>query len=317
MAMYRTLKDRPWITSAAAEGWAHFAGSVVVDRVFAAKGPELWSPAYDYGKDGSPRLDAQLAAKSPSDVTRAAAAWRELEAVVGRRGFAKLFAQWQQDRPKTPDALLASAAAAFPDKKPALAAWWSAATVKLFFDPPPDASAEKKVTAQPSELSGKPVELHGDDGTADDRRSIGGGGHARRFAQEGAGEWFLTSVSVHGARYGPRKAPDTQFDVALCDAEMHVVATWSFPYSSFAFGEMEWTKIPISLPTRVPAGGFHVCLDFHPTATNGVYVAIDTSSRGASSVATPGRTGKPLETGDWMIRATIDRRPDRGALGEK
>lgn len=35
MAMYRTLNYSEWMTSAMAEGWAHYAGSMIVDRVYA------------------------------------------------------------------------------------------------------------------------------------------------------------------------------------------------------------------------------------------------------------------------------------------
>src|SRR5262245_34430002 len=53
MGMYRLLKDRDWLTTAAAEGWAHYAGSVVVDRVYEAKGKDLWWEPYDYRADGT------------------------------------------------------------------------------------------------------------------------------------------------------------------------------------------------------------------------------------------------------------------------
>jgi hypothetical protein len=44
LAMYRTLKDRDWLTGAGAEGWAHYAGSVVVDLLYEAKGERLDDP---------------------------------------------------------------------------------------------------------------------------------------------------------------------------------------------------------------------------------------------------------------------------------
>ena len=315
MAMRRVLKDDyVMLTDSAREGWAHSAGSVVVDAVWAAKGEKLWFEPYDYGKDGTPRLDRALAAKKPSAVNVAAGEWRKLDAIVGRKGLRTLFAQWQTDQPRDAPAILASAVRAFPAQKDALTAWWTADVAKLFVEPPPGVSGEPVVTAEKSELAGEPKELKGDDGTAEDKRSIAGGGHARRFEADKAGEWFLTKVSVHGARYGPPKAPETKFDLALCDVEMKVIARWSFPYAVFKYGPEEWAAFEIP-PTRVPAKGFFVCLDFNPTASNGVYVSIDTSTKGASQNATPGKAGGPLQQGDWMIRATVDRRVDAASLG--
>src|SRR5688572_15097892 len=61
VAMYRIVKDRAWMTTAAAEGWAHYAGSVVVDEVYKARGEKLWAnDPYDYRADGSARLERQL-----------------------------------------------------------------------------------------------------------------------------------------------------------------------------------------------------------------------------------------------------------------
>lgn len=317
MAMYRTLKDHGFLTHAALEGWAHFAGSVVVDRVHAAKGPSLWHEPYDYLQDGTARLDRQLASKAPGDTALGAGAWKKLDAIVGRKSLAKLFARWQKDQPRGADAVYASVAAEFPEHEKALAAWWKEGAAKLLVEPPPEASSEARVTVEPKLLAGKPVEQKGDDGTAEGKRSIAGGGHARKFAAPGGGQWFVTSISVHGGRYGPSKAPDTKFDLALCDVQMRPIATWSFRYADFAYGGEDWAKFALQAPTRVPTGEFYVCLDLKPTATNGVYVSIDESTTGASLFATPGRAGRPLDKGDWMIRVTLDRRADKDALGEK
>lgn len=71
IAMYRTLKNRDWLANGAAEGWAHFIGSAVVDRVFAAKGESLWPEPYDYRQDGMARLQKDVASKEPSEMTTA------------------------------------------------------------------------------------------------------------------------------------------------------------------------------------------------------------------------------------------------------
>jgi RNA polymerase sigma-70 factor (ECF subfamily) len=329
IAMYRVLKDRDWMTTAAAEGWAHYAGSVVVDRVWEAKGQELWSPdPYEYKADGTARLAEQLTANSPSDVARGAAQWRELESIIGRKGFGKLFTAWQAAMEKEAPApgavserLVEAAAQQWPQKSDALHKWWAQAG-PLFIETRP-ASAFVKASIERSRLENRPVTLGEDDGTSDGKKSIAGGGHARRFVAPGGGEWYLTGVSVFGSRYGPPQPPaGATFDVALCDADMKPIAVWKQPQRLFPRGEAKWVRVEIP-PTRVPPGeaGFYVCLQFRPTATQGVFVHFDAGAKDkaerSSLVATPGQAGEPLAAGDWMIRAEVDRTKSADALGTK
>jgi hypothetical protein len=328
VAMYRALKNRDWMTTAAAEGWAHYAGSVVVDFVYAAHGEKLWAhDPYDYRADGTGRLEKQLKEESPSEVARGAGEWQKLAAIVGLRGFIKVFEDWQGAKvdPSGPPPVAAALAEVLArrdaDKADALAKWWSGAA-PLFVDAR-EASAFRKAGIDRSKLERRPVKLELDDGKSDGRKSIAGGGHARRFRAPGAGDWYLTGVSIYGARYGAATPPaDATFDVALCDAEMKPVAVWKQPYRLFARGQERWVRVDLP-PTRVPPGdgGFYVCVQFRPTATQGVFVSFDESTRGAaersSLVATPGAAGNPFDAGDWMIRAELDRPRDADALGGK
>jgi hypothetical protein len=317
MAMYRTLTEVPFLSGAANEGWAHYVGSCVVDRVYESKGETLWPEKYDYHADGTARLDKQLTGLDVIDPTvRAAGAWRKLEPIIGRKGFVKLFEQWKKDQPTEPAEVLASAVAAFPDKRQPLTEWWSGSGSKFLMEPPALPSAQKQVTIELAKLAGQPVELKTDDGGSDGKRSIGGGGHARKFVPPDTREWLITTVSVYGGRYGPAKAPATKFDLVLCDEQMRPIATWKRPFASFPYGGMDWVKFEVRPPTRVPPGAFYICLDFHPTATNGVYVGFDSSTKGDSQVATPGKPGQPMDQGDWMIRVELDRRADERALEE-
>ena len=303
MAMYRVLKDRDWMTGAAAEGWAHYAGSVVVDRVFAAKGPSLWPDAYEYKADGTARLKRQLEAKSPDPTSKAAGEWQKLGAIIGQKGFAKLFAAWQAadvNASKPTDTLLDTAVKAFPDKKDALTAWWKAASP--LFVKPIDASGFKPETVQAARLTGKPVKLAFDDGQPDGRKSTAGSGHARKFATPDADEWYIRTVSVYGAQHG--RTAGATFDVALCDAEMKPIAVWKKPYSAFKT-TAGWVRLEVT-PTRVPKD-FNLCLNFRPSATQGVFVSWDSSTTGNSRNATPGQPGGVFEQGDWMIRVDLDR----------
>ena len=312
MAMYRPLKDRAWMTEAAAEGWAHFAGSVVVDEVFKAKGRDLWWDPYDYRQDGTARLAAQRKAANPPATVRGAAAWQDLEAVVGPGGFAPLFKAWQSAGidPAKPAALADELTKLHPSKQDAIAAWWKAAGPVLAEARP--ASGFAKVELKPDQLAGKPVTLAADDGTADGKKSVAGSGHARAFTAPGDGEWYLRSVSVYGSRYGAAAAPDTKFELVLCDADLKQVASWGKPYAAFKRGEAQWVKLDVP-PTRVPKE-FVVCVAFNPTATSGVFVSFDGSVSGKSTTALPGKPGRPLAGGEWMIRPELDRAKGADAL---
>jgi hypothetical protein len=307
MAMYRVLKDRDWMTGDAAEGWAHYAGSVVTDRVFALKGESLWPDPHDYRADGTARLKKQLTSASPDGVTAAAGEWQKLGKIVGQKGFARLFIAWQAadiDSARPTESLLAAAVKVFPDKKEPLAVWWTTAS-KLFVKAT-DTSTFQAPTIPASKLTGKPVLLALDDDQSDGKKSIAGGGHARKFTLPDDGEWYLRTVSVCGAQYG--RAKNAMFDVALCDSDLKPIATWKKPYSAFRLGDLQWTRLPVT-PTRVPKE-FYICLNFRPTATQGVYMGFDTSTKGNSQIGIPGEQGHNFTQGDWMIRVELDKPKD-------
>jgi hypothetical protein len=316
IAMYRTLKDRDWMTSAAAEGWAHYAGSAVVDRVWAAHGESLWPDPYDYREDGLARLHKQLESESPSEIDRGAGQWEKFEKILGRKGFARLFAAWEKagaDPTQPAEALLAATIGVQPDKKGAVEAWWK--TASGLFLSPMDKSKVQRKTISPARLSGHPLALTPDDGRPDGKMSIAGGGHARKFEAPGPGEWYIRSVSVFGSRYGYPRPPAENFDVALCDGQMKPIAIWKKPYSTFERGEPTWVKMSVP-PTRVPKS-FYVALNFRPTATKGVYVSFDSSTKGNSVSSIPGQPGEPFEDGDWMIRIELDQPKEADALEAK
>lgn len=314
LAMYRTLKDRDWLTTAGAEGWAHYAGSVVVDCVYALKGEKLWADPYDYRADGTARLTKQLAAASPDEVTRGAGQWQALVAIVGRERMPKLFAAWQAaviDPASPAKQLLPTLVAVVPEKKEVIEQWWKIAAPLLIRERP--ASDFKRIEIPVAKLENKPLELKLDDNAADGKRSIAGGGHARLFHAPAGGEWYLRTVSVHGGRYGPPTPPADSFDLALCDADMKPIAVWKLPYKSFDRAQAKWTRLQVPTPALVPAN-FNVCVVFRPTAQNGVFVSYDTSTSGDSRTATPGAAGDVLKQGDWMIRVELDRPKAADAL---
>lgn len=86
MAMYRLIPNPGWMTAEAAEGWAHYLGSRLVDMVYAQEGPSLWPDSYDYREDGMKRLLRQLAGGCSG-----AGVWYNLVQIVGDGGVAPVF----------------------------------------------------------------------------------------------------------------------------------------------------------------------------------------------------------------------------------
>jgi RNA polymerase sigma-70 factor (ECF subfamily) len=154
-------------------------------------------------------------------------------------------------------------------------------------------------------------ELKHDSGKSGGMRSIAGNGHGVRF-ESPDDDQVLTSVEIFGSRYGYPKPPDEDFHVWLCDDEMHELAKFDFPYSTFERGEPRWVKLPID-PTKVPRK-FVVCVGFNPEQTKGVYVHHDDQPGKHSLVGLPGQKATDFAKGNWMIRARI--RPSEPARPE-
>jgi len=310
LAMYRSIRDHGWMTTAAAEGWAHFLGSRIVDGVHALEGKDLWPDAYDYLADGTRRLDGELAGKDRSPVTRGAGLWKELVRVVGDKGVAKTFEAWGRSAvdPTDPGPVLRKTLlATHADKR--LADWWEKAEPVFVLKRP--ASGFTARTAEPKDLTGKPLELALDDGVPAGKRSLAGGGHAVRLKPNGPG-WYLTGVKIYGTRYGQATAPDEKFHVWLCDGDFRTITEFEFPYSSFPRGTGGWVTLSVK-PTNVPQE-FILCVGFNPTATKGVFVHHDKGTSGGSLVGLPGEAGREFAEGDWLIRPIVDQLKTSDAL---
>jgi len=154
-------------------------------------------------------------------------------------------------------------------------------------------------------------ELSHDNGKMADKRSIAGGGHAVKFQVDGD-SWYVTSVSLHGSRYGTPQPPKEEFNVWICDAQFKPIATFRFPYGSFTRADPVWKSFRIR-PTRVPQD-FIVCFGFNPQQTKGVYVSFDDQKSETSLVGVP-EQGEPnaFGKGHWLIRCKVEKRPEGGA----
>ena len=311
LAMYRAIPGHDWLNTAGAEGWAHFIGSEMVDGVYDALGESAWCYPYDYEQDGTARLDIQLTKPNPGDITLAAGMWRELVSIIGPEKIAPLFQAWGDAEidPTDPGSKLRSILLEVQDDEK-VADWWNRAE-PLMIRVQPRSGFEPR-TAKPTELMRKPVDLALDDGKANNKRSIAGGGHAVTFEAPGPG-WYLTQVRIFGDRYGHPRPPAEDFSVWLCDDRGQVIREFKFPYSTFKRGNPQWVMLRTD-PTETPEK-FTICVGFNPTGTKGVYVYHDAEGDGGgSSTGLPGRLGDPMPQSDWLIRAVIDQRKDADAL---
>lgn len=303
LAMYRPIKDHSWLSMPGAEGWAHYLGSELVDKVYAREGMKLWPDKYDYRADGTKRLATQLRSAKPSEVARGAQAWQQLVPLVGAKEMPGVFRDWGAAKidPRDPAAALKPVLAKGRDAKK-LAAWWERHGDLLFVKRA--GSGFAAVRAKPEDLTGDAQQFDHDDGKAAGKSSIAGSGHAVRFEAADA-ESYLVRVEVFGSRYGAPAAPKENFRVWLCDKDGKEVASWEFPYEKFSRGEAKWVPLQVE-PTRVPRE-FFVFVGFNPAATKGVFVNYDEKASGNSFTGLPGGEPAKFDKGDWLIRTHLDR----------
>jgi RNA polymerase sigma-70 factor (ECF subfamily) len=306
VVMYRPLKHRRWLTSEAAEGWAHYFGSRVVDDVWAAHGEKIWWMPYDYHAEGMDRLTTSLARGAGDDQTSVAAGmWMDLASIVGEKRMPAVFGAWEAAKidATTPAAsILAELKRASPGNEARLDAWWEKARPVLVFSVPRSTfAAPAPPTSKPTAKG--PSELAVDDGKSAGKSSMAGSGHAVAFEAPGDGH-VLTAVKIYGSRYGAAEAPAEDFHVYLCDEEGKQIADVPFPYKNFARGGQRWVTLKLPEPKAVPRH-FILCVSFDPTATKGVYVHYDKEVNGDSRVGLPGKLNDAFEKGDWMIRAVV------------
>ena len=166
--------------------------------------------------------------------------------------------------------------------------------------------------ATPDALETRELKL--DNGKMASKSSIAGGGHAVKFNVEG-GSNYVTSVSLHGSRYGMPKPPKESFQVWICNAKFKPIATFRFPYGSYTRSNPDWKSFRIR-PTRVPQE-FIVCFGFNPQQTKGVYVSYDDQPSKTSMIGVPGKLEpEPFTKGNWLIRCKVENRGGSGQSEE-
>ena len=307
MAMYRTLRHRDWLSSDAAEGWAHWIGSVVVDEIYRKEGRTLWLDPYDYSEDGTARLRRQMASSEPNPVTVAASHWWHLEERLGRKKLIDVLHAWEAAGidPTQPVSALTEALVNLVRARRQALEDWSEVALPLLVEPAKSSDFSPQQISVAS-LAGKAVKLGYGDGSPDGKISMGTTAHVIRFEAPDSGTWYARRVSVYGDRYGSRRASGMCFEMILCDRNNQRIAVWPKPYGAFLRGEPRWVHFDVA-PTQVPRA-FSLNLHFLPTESDGVNVAWDTGSKGHSDVGIPGKCVTPFQAGDWMIRVELDQR---------
>jgi hypothetical protein len=303
IAMYRLIPKHRWLSTAGAEGWAHYFGSRLVDGVFAREGPDLWPDRYEYIEDGMKRFDRQLDAPNSTAMVQAARAWAGFLRIVGDRGASAVFQTWGTVTvdPMDPEKALQTGFTRAPDAARDLAEWWESAQPILVEKAEKSRFAVR--VAKKQELQGQAREIALDDNEPAGKKSVAGSAHAVRLEVEGD-SWYLTSVKIYGSRYGAAAPPAENFFVWLCDEEFNVISEFPFLYARFKRGQPEWVTLNVE-PTNVPPK-FVLCIGFDPNATKGVYLSYDRERNGESLTGLPGRKFTPFPAGDWMIRAKVD-----------
>jgi hypothetical protein len=192
-----------------------------------------------------------------------------------------------------------------PRSEAALNDWWQGAA-PLLVEKMSALSGFPSAQVALADLSGHTTEIPPDRGAESNRMSIGGGGEGRLFSLPDASDWYITAVWVYGSRYGADEPPDMDFDIALSDGDDRMISLWKGRYASFKAGADAWTRVAVPA-THLPPS-FYVTLNFHATASNGVYVAYDAATKGGSIDSVPGKAKHAFPNGDWMIRVEMDHR---------
>jgi len=311
IVMYRGMKNQVGLPDGVGEGWAHYAGSVVVDVVAERLGRKIWPEPYDVkSAEGLLRLQNQVerADWSNLDATkRAAKVFYEIEKKHGRKMVGATLSRALSQQPSGKELMPLVVRSLRELSADATAGDWIPKEVlvpEIKWNVK-DRQVNDEFFSDARMLTDKTgILLYYDDGTAEGKQSIAGSGHAVLF-QRPEENRLIDRIDVFGSRYGRPKPPDEDFTIYICDEDFNPVHEFSHPYGLFKRGENQWFQIQID-PVRVPHR-FYVCLSFNPTSTKGVYVAYDQSVARSHS-----RTGLPYthvndvkKKYDWMIRVHL------------
>ena len=163
-------------------------------------------------------------------------------------------------------------------------------------------------------IPGLPLGYVGD--TSENKRSIGGSGHAIAFDRP-ADAKNLAAIQIYAGRYGLPQPPAEDFHVYVLDKDRKVLRDFTFPYAKIARSPMQWYALKLP-PAEVPEH-FYVALSFNPHETKGIYLGLDKTGKPSHSyVGLPEDGYEPLgEPSDWMVRAIMTTAPPEGGKAGK
>jgi hypothetical protein len=312
IAMYSRMKDQVGMPQGIGEGWAHYAGSVVVDGVAQRLGKEIWPTEYPdvASVEGTARLKRQTEGREWADLdpdSRAAKVFYELDRKHGTKALGQSLEKALARRPSGAELMPFFLEALRETTGDSKAGDWipqSVLTAEVEWDTQerhPDDSFFADAKTLPDETGAL---IYYDDGSNEGVLSTAGSGHAV-FYQAPEGAWQLDAVQVFGSRYGTLEAPKEDFRIYVCDEDFKPIREFERPYGMFERGANRWVEIPLE-PVAVPHHSY-VCLDFNPTATKGVYVAFDENvGHSHSRSALPYSHVADLKRKcDWMIRVHL------------
>jgi Tol biopolymer transport system component len=305
IALYRRIQVIG-LPAGVGEGWAHYAGSVVVDAVYAKHGPELWPEPYDYRADGLARLRRQAGSGGDDPTSKAALAFYGAHE---RYGAAVVFAAMNEateGHPYGKDVMPRFVAALakltgdkysrdlFPEEIVSPKMQWKVPDRSITDDTVQGVTAVKDATG---------VLLKYDTDHSDGMLSTSGSGHAVVFKRP-AGRWAVDAVEMFGSRYGETEPPKEDFSIFICDQDFNVIKEIKEPYGKLVYGdEPKWHHFDFA-PVTVPEG-FYVCIYFDPTYTKGFYMHYEKGHvKSHSFSALPWSFVQDYEN-DWMIRVHL------------
>jgi hypothetical protein len=305
IVMYRDMSSLSGLPDGVGEGWAHYCGSVICDYVWGKLGKDVYPVPFDYSVDGTKRLAKQCETKSKDPTTLAACTFYTLGMKYGHKAVGSAMRAALLNKPTGSElmplfsselakAVNAPEAGLIPESMLSKALTWD--TKLLNKGKSPKESFFRGLKA------GEGGWLSYDDDVNESIRSTAGSGHAVIFHKRGGG--ILTAVRMKGSRYGLDQS-ESVFRVTVLDADFKVIKQVEFPYLKYAGrGEsLYWVDLP--MPSIKVPEVFFIAYDFNPSATDGIYVGIDKSSKGHSFAALPGDHLSDFNDGEWMIRAQV------------
>ncbi len=295
------------------QGFAIYAGSVVVDHIWLTLGREAYPEPFDYSGTGISYLSSRCgAAGTPVGG----------KGVSGRTSCALLAVAEEVGHKAVGRAVQEAFTRADPDTT-----FWRELAAVLADQQGPDTAALVEraspkadlewFTTLPLAAAPPPADFFTDLNTSSDGwtrwggggpwdvQAIRGSGHAALFrVPEGTA---VVAVEVHAARYGPAST-SAMFEMTL--RSLGFQQGYRGRHSYEALGEPgedpAWRALlPAGYAVRSPQQ-FFVVLDFDSREDEGVEVSYDPASIGHSFLALPNDHVRDFPSGDWMIRVRVD-----------